>query len=223
MTKVEPRLPARSQRREPVATQGSQSEIEAGAPQEFADVDLRRLRWMSGGSSGEDSYGEWVTTSYADEEVVFQGQPLSLLGSYKRTEPLRGTPSVEYKFLVIGEKSRVTEQLHLQIHDDAISATTDILKEDPNHTLPNGIGRELYRKVLDFLQGLADQHQLPVDHMVTRYPDVSPTPLTVKRWNELFLPILEESGYKALPIVKNGWMKRYEPGAKRSMNRDLTD
>lgn len=71
-----------------------------------------------------------------------------------------------------------------------------------------GLGRVLWKMSFVIMQKFADRLNAPVEHEVLRGQSLG---LTVQKWEELFLPILEANGY--IKPDKNGfsWFKTYTP------------
>ncbi|MBI2411437.1 MAG: hypothetical protein HYV32_06110 [Candidatus Kerfeldbacteria bacterium] len=112
--------------------------------------------------------------------------------------------------------------IHLKIelnkYTDNYCVITAIKKERGSATLPSKLGIQLYEKLFDFLQDLADTTGKPVTHIVRRAPEeMSDTPLTIERWNQIFFPILNKNGrvYTLDPETEHTFEHTFLPESKK--------
>ena len=190
---------------------------------DFSDFSIGALDWKPTRTLHKDNRYASVTDIKAEKELQYQGRAVTLNARRSRKIPEK-TPgnfrSVdEYSFELGTGNARVTESVSIEdsYYDSvSVSASTEILKNDPKKELPEGIGRELYLKVLDFLQTIANTQGKNVIHYVKRYPGwKSTTAMSAERWDALFLPILHAAGYSEAG-VEGVWSKTYCPNSAKA-------
>jgi hypothetical protein len=72
-----------------------------------------------------------------------------------------------------------------------------------------GLGRTLWEISLKLIQKLVDESGIHITHEVYKEPSHD---LSVSKWDELFLPLLEKHGYKK--VKTNAWELTYLPHKK---------
>lgn len=144
--------------------------------------------------------GRSVLKEYCHVPLSFRGIKLDLYGKKERISR-NGAEDVivqeYYSFLFsLGD---ATLKCVFVIRPQTNEITTSILKEDPDKTLPAGLGIIVYQKMIDSIQTFVDREEKPMTHVVDRYPQISTRPLSIERWNELFLPLLNQKGREYTP------------------------
>jgi hypothetical protein len=170
----------------------------------FASLALGQTPWRDMGlQQGDDPDHVFVS----ETEVDVRGRPFRLVAEKKVREGYR-----EFTFTLVHGESKVELSMVLDAHDGNIYSS--IKKEDPLFRFPREIGMKLYEKGLDFLQKAVDEDGNPYVHHIERYTNVSKTPLSDARWNELFVPVLKARQYQE--ISDGHWVKNYDPHADQN-------
>lgn len=187
---------------------------------DFRNFALGELNWReSPNETGEDfDFFDENKVYKGRQEVTYRGGNMVLTGThvkhFNRTEDGSLILKREEINFTLGNLAEYVEADISIIGDDQKGAIEDaIIKRrlgmdgDP---IPAGAGMVLYEKMLDFIQHLADTRGVVYRHLCERMPTYSSTPISIERWNELFLPILEKREYQG--SVKDGeWRKTYYP------------
>lgn len=92
--------------------------------------------------------------------------------------------------------------------DDTITVKTGIKKNKQNQTLPRGIGKILYTKMIDYIEDQRNFYQRDIKHVVNHLPSYG---LNKDKWLENFQPLLETRGYTKISEEKENekWEKTY--------------
>lgn len=116
------------------------------------------------------------------------------------------------RFKFIDGLANITLTFTLFEIDEVQCLKSAIKKTDASHVLPLGLGAELYTKIVpQFCSAVASQRDVSVLHLVGR-GSVQGDSLEPKRWDALFVPILENLGYEN--STEDGevhWQKIYQP------------
>ncbi len=119
----------------------------------------------------------------------------------------------ERRDLIIDGKNGPCIQFGLSIYrqEKLYSVNSHVLKRnDKNKELPSKMVGLIYWKLFDYMQSLANKDGRVYLSTIERYLGMSDQePLTEERWNEIFLPIIEEGGYGK--IDSDTWVKKYKP------------
>ncbi|MBP6945302.1 hypothetical protein KBD61_03485 [Patescibacteria group bacterium] len=155
-----------------------------------------------------------------EQLVRIRGKTFLLLGTEDTEEGLdtKGCTSIERIFRILHPNSP-RESLALLFGELTISgyphhksqeARTFIQKPGDEPLLRDGIGVQLWEKMVDLLATDAGRLHKTVHHKITMEPGMTTkTPLTTQRWLELFGPILKKRGY--LQTSDTTWEKDYRP------------
>lgn len=173
----------------------------AEEPVDLESLRLSEIAWKEQ-PSGHFEHGE-LRTFQARVPFTFGGEGL-ILEATCTVKLFRGGRTVSmYKWHVPGKHHG---GLHVQLDFDkrygdapVVDAQTDIRRFDPEQkndtedarSLPNGIGREFYAKILDMMQDLSQQRSIL--HVVNRLPDLD---TSEEQWNRAFRGMLLERGYE---------------------------
>ena len=143
-------------------------------------------------------------------QAIFKGVPIiaevETLSSMVRDK----IPTIEMTIKVStkpNDINNVTLSITISKEDreDEAMATTGIenAAQDLKHL---GLGRAMWLISLKLMQKFADEFDMAVTHKVIRMPDLG---LTGAKWNELFLPLLNQHGF--VKVGSNEWEKVFEP------------
>jgi hypothetical protein len=150
---------------------------------------------------------EGVHVFRAKTDVKFKTQTLVL--DALKFEDLIGDAT--YLLRVYKNDAHVYASISLRREPKEIYAHDAVIKRDPHRILAKGLGVELYKIILSLIQRHADMTKLPVRHTVERVVELSSTPMTTNRWDEIFVPILTSSGYVKSRPSGSEWFKLYKP------------
>lgn len=147
--------------------------------------------------------GEEIALGF--QEVLFQGRPYIL----RCQRVCRAGGLVGLDLRVREGHAYVDVDLLFIEHEEDFSVSLYALKDDPERLLPRALGMEMYRLALSMLQEVADRMGKRVVHTVQRDVTFGDRPLTIARWDELFLPLLLPAGY--MPADQDMWVREYLP------------
>ncbi|MFA6475315.1 MAG: hypothetical protein WCV88_03910 [Patescibacteria group bacterium] len=182
---------------------------------ELDQVDLIHLPW------GEPQATDYNNGKIYQTEQTIRFKGMDILLKAKKTEIYKTDPS-SYVFSL--EKDTETIDGVIIIHYASTTSTstevyahTSIIRnkeKGASLVIPNGAGVTLYKQMLSALQQLANDKRIPIRHIVTRITDFrNDNPLSRDRWNETFMPILENNDYQ--PVYPNHdsgmFTKTYQP------------
>jgi len=176
----------------------------------------------------EDSIGytrdskDGTTKSSSGEKTIalqYQGKNLycTIIHEQVTYYAVEGNVDREYFNYIISDN---TGQLGIEANinlskipdlDQAFLAIMTIHRIDKLAQVPNGTGIILYEKMLQCLTNLANKRNIIIKHAVKRYPEISKTPMTNERWDEIFVPILKSHGYTPVSDSPGDWVKEYQP------------
>jgi len=161
-----------------------------------------RIHW----AENQQNTGSYPTESQIKTHFSFQGQSIDLVATRKMTQ----NHSV---FEFVANKDTGTLRLGViftRIDDDMMVSEVEILKHDQFAALPKGLGMEMYKNVLQFLQEYANSEGMLVCDFVEMVTGISDTPMSDQRWGELFTDLLLQHGYtKKVTHHETKWVKDY--------------
>jgi hypothetical protein len=174
------------------------------APQSVEDLDLSALTWNEGNASSA-----WGETS-----ITVGGAPFAL--AYERENEPERVGYVNEKFFVSPEgtalhkrddkKNAAQALLWFRVKYwnteslKSIVAQTAIFRNDKaskfaKSKLPPSTGIQLYTKLLDYIATMTTRVGKPIKHEVTRLPGTPEREMSVDKWDEVFVPLLQSRGY----------------------------
>ncbi len=147
--------------------------------------------------------------------IIFNGIPLTINVSFvSEFEKKKGNmPLIEVSIKIYTEpaKEDYSAGISISINKDEkgyCKATTVVANKERGL---KGLGRVLWEMSLNLIQRFADKLGVPVNHKVSKMPRHG---LTDKKWNELFLPLLQQHGYEQDYPNPSLWWKTYSPEKK---------
>lgn len=187
-----------------------ESSLEIGLAQELSAKSLDNINF------------EETNTSIAEEEKSIESEGTVKFSFSNQELPLRAT-----KTEVVDNESNITQEIYeffitfenaeinasLSIYHNLAPPTVEvtIIKNDNEQKLPKGLGIHLYKILINWIQHLVNQKKQDLLHSVTRATSISETPMSEEKWDRLFLPILEASGYSKDPDGE--YSKQYRPSS----------
>lgn len=92
--------------------------------------------------------------------------------------------------------------------DGSIMAKTGIQKNKQGQTLPRGLGKMLYTKMIDYIENQINFFHKNITHYVNHLPSYG---LSKEKWLKNFEPLLHERGYERVSKGKENeqWEKTY--------------
>lgn len=113
----------------------------------------------------------------------------------------------------IGDDIVIMGEIRMDDADDAKVNEAVLKIERPRNQTDNSVkgqGIELYNKLLDLLQCLANNSKQPIHHIVRKL-----SPMSSKKWHAKFDPVLETKQYHKIKNDKiKKWEKTYYPTPK---------
>lgn len=171
-------------------------EREMSVPDPLLSLDLSQL--------------QWTTEPNASAHCAFlaQGQAYELMA--RRRSSQRG---INYQLVVsLDGKTHIEATLEITKTESNWSAVTSIAKA-PDCKLR---ALSLNKRILDYIQTVADEHQQSITHGVYRAESEQihgqPT-LSPELWEKIFPPILLERNYKKMGAGE--WIKTYYPRTRQ--------
>jgi hypothetical protein len=141
-----------------------------------------------------------------DEEVLFDS-------IYFQLSKRRAEVSSEKEGLFLNAQDNPHLEFSLTINYlDGINPCVEeeILKNDPDKTLPTGMTELIYQKIFEYIQHQAKKDKKIYQHRITKNLSMSEqSPLNDEQWEKIFLPIIEKAGYQRFSA--NTWRKNYQP------------
>lgn len=86
--------------------------------------------------------------------------------------------------------------------EQAYVAKTNV--DNPNRDF-RGLGRDLWRFALGFIQAFSREYRLPTVHVIVKDP-YTRQGFTPEKWDQIFVPLLQQNGYRPIDGV---WKKIY--------------
>lgn len=144
-------------------------------------------------------------TQKVDREIIVNGKLFTMRGLRQMDPDIASVDGGLIERITIRCLERVTGEvlfsagLFCSEGNEKIIVTTSIERKDEKGRLPLGFGRMMYAKILDYIATLPAEYQKSVIHEVQRAPFTERedlVKLSEKRWNEIFLPLIEARAYE---------------------------